>query len=137
MISGLKNNITSAIFVIILLMVVSAILLTPMLSMVVLGAIFAYAIRPLSRKLEPYTKFQSVAIFVGMIIVIFPLIVILLIFINTIISAAPSLIIFVKNLNLSSINSTTLQNYPLIQQNFPGSTSSQMINSVVNIRWNG
>lgn len=132
MIGGLKHNVTSAIFIIIILMVVSAILLTPMLSMVILGAIFAYAIRPLSRRLEPYTKFQSIAIFIGMIIVIFPLIVILLIFINTIISAAPSLIIFVKNLNISSLNTTTLQNYPLIQQYFPASTSSQMINSVVN-----
>lgn len=129
---GLKYNVTSAIFIIMILMVVSAILLTPMMSMVVLGAIFAYAIRPLSRRLEPYTKFESIAIFVGMIIVIFPLIIILLIFINTIISAAPSLIIFVKNLNLSSLNSTTLQNYPLFQQYFPASTSSQMINSIVN-----
>ena len=132
MINGLKENVTSAIFIIILLMVISVVLLTPMLSMVILGAIFAYAIRPLSNRMEPYLKFRSVAIFVGMIIVIIPLIIILLIFINTIISAAPSLVVFVKNLNLSSLNSTSLQNYPPLQQYFPSSSSSQIINSVFN-----
>lgn len=132
MIDGLKDNLTSAIFIIIILMVASAILLTPMLSMVILGAIFAYAIRPLSRRMEPYLRFRSIAIFVGMIIVIFPLIIILLIFLNTIISAAPSLVVFVKNLNLSSLNSTNLQNYPPIQQYIPSTSSSQIINSVFN-----
>ena len=132
MISGLKNDVTSAIFIIMILVIISVILLTPMLSMVVLGGIFAYAIRPLSRRMEPYLKFRSIAIFVGMIIVIIPLIIILIIFINTIISAAPSLIIFVKNLNLSSINSTSLQNYPPLQQYIPASSSSQLVNSIFN-----
>ena len=132
MINGLKNDITSAIFIIMVLVVISIFLLTPMLSMVILGAIFAYAIRPLSRRMEPYLKFRSIAIFVGMIIVIIPLIIILLIFINTIISAAPALIIFVKNLNLSSINSTSLQNYPPLQQYIPASSSSQIVSSVFN-----
>jgi predicted PurR-regulated permease PerM len=132
MINGLKNDVTSALFIIIVLVIISVILLTPMLSMVVLGGIFAYAIRPLSRRMEPYLKFRSIAIFVGMIIVIIPLIIILFIFINTIISAAPSLIIFVKNLNLSSINSTSLQNYPPLQQYIPASSSSQVVNSIFN-----
>ena len=46
MIDNLKSTVTSAIFIIIILVVFSALLLTPMLSMIILGAIFAYAIRP-------------------------------------------------------------------------------------------
>ena len=132
MIDNLKSTVTSAIFVIIILVILSTLLLTPFLSMIILGAIFAYAIRPLSSRMEPYLKFRSVAIFVGMIIVIIPLIVILIIFIDTIIASAPSFLIFIKNLNLSSFNSSSIQNIPLIQQNFPSSSSSPIVNSVFN-----
>ena len=97
MIDNLKSTVTSAIFIIIILVVFSALLLTPMLSMIILGAIFAYAILPLSVRMEPYLKFRSVAIFVGMIIVIIPLIAISILFINTIISSAPAFVEFVKN----------------------------------------
>jgi predicted PurR-regulated permease PerM len=98
MIDNLKSTVTSAIFIIIILVVISTLVLTPMLSMIILGGIFAYAIRPLSRRMEPYLKFRSVAIFVGMIIVIIPLIAILIIFINTIIASTPSFVEFVKAL---------------------------------------
>jgi predicted PurR-regulated permease PerM len=132
MIDSFKGNITSAIFIIIVLVVISAILLTPMLSMIILGAIFAYAIRPLSRRMEPYLKYRSIAIFVGMIIVIIPLIVVLYIFINTIIASAPSLLGFVKNLNLSNLSTVSLQTYPPIQQYFPTTNSSQLLTSISN-----
>ncbi len=60
MIDNLKSTVTSAIFVILILVVISAFVLTPMLSMIILGAIFAYAIRPISSRMEPYLKFKSV-----------------------------------------------------------------------------
>jgi predicted PurR-regulated permease PerM len=130
MIDNLKGTLTSAIFIIIVLVILSALVLTPMLSMIILGAIFAYAIRPLSRRMEPYLKFKSVAIFVGMIIVIIPLIAILILFINTIIASAPAFVNFVKSLNLTSINSSSIQNFPPIQQYFPTATSSPLVTSV-------
>ena len=130
MIDNLKGTVTSAIFIIIILVIFSAIVLTPMLSMIILGAIFAYAIRPLSNRLEPYVKFRSVAIFIGMIIVIIPLIAILILFINTLIASAPAFVEFIKSLNLTSINSSSIQNFPPIQHYFPTTTSSPLITSV-------
>ena len=53
MIDNLKSTVTSAIFIIIILVILSALVLTPMISMIILGAIFAYAIRPLSSRMEP------------------------------------------------------------------------------------
>lgn len=130
MIDNLKGTVTSAIFIIIILVILSALVLTPMLSMIILGAIFAYAIRPLSNRLEPYVKFRSVAIFIGMIIVIIPLIAILILFINTLIASAPAFVEFIKSLNLTSINSSSIQNFPPIQHYFPTTTSSPLITSV-------
>lgn len=130
MIDNLKGTVTSAIFIIIILVILSALVLTPMISMIILGAIFAYAIRPLSSRMEPYVKFRSVAIFIGMIIVIIPLIAILILFINTLIASAPAFVEFIKSLNLTSINSSSIQNFPPIQHYFPTTTSSPLITSV-------
>lgn len=131
MIDNFKGTVTSAIFVIIILVVLSVLVLTPMLSMIILGAIFAYAIRPLSRRMEPYLKFRSVAIFVGMIIVIIPLIAVLILFINTIIASTPAFLQFVNGLNLNNITNN-IQNYPPIQQYVPmGNSSSSVVNSAV------
>ncbi|WP_048191697.1 AI-2E family transporter [Methanobacterium sp. SMA-27] len=132
MINDIKNNLTSAIFVIIILVIFSALVLTPMLSMIILGAIFAYAIRPLSNRMEPYLKYKSIAIFVGMIIVIIPLIAIIILFINTIIASTPAFVEFVKTLNLGSINSTNIQNYLPIQQYIPAESTSPVVTSVIN-----
>jgi predicted PurR-regulated permease PerM len=132
MIDNFKNTITSALFIILILVILSAFILTPMLSMIILGAIFAYAIRPISRWMEPYLKFRSITIFVVMIIVIIPLVAILFLFINTIIDSAPALIGFVKSLNLSSINSNSIQNFPPIQHYFPTATSSSIVSSTFN-----
>ena len=132
MIDNLKSTVTSAIFVIIILVIVSAILLTPMLSMIILGAIFAYAVRPLSRRMEPYLRFNSFAIFVGMILIIIPLIAILFLFINTIIASTPAFVEFVRGLNLSSVNSATIQNYLPIQQYLPAASSSPLVTSIFN-----
>lgn len=131
MIDNFKGTLTSAIFVIIILVVLSVLVLTPMLSMIILGAIFAYAIRPLSRRMEPYLKFRSVAIIVGMIIVILPLIAILILFINTLIASTPAFLQFVNGFNLNNITSN-IQNYPPIQQYVPiGNSSSSVVNSTV------
>ncbi len=132
MIDNFKSTVTSAIFVILILVVISAFVLTPMLSMIILGGIFAYAIRPISSRMEPYIKFKSVTIFLGMIIVIIPLIAILILFINTIVDSAPAFIGFVKSLNISSINSSTILNFPPIQHYFPTETSSPIVVSVYN-----
>jgi predicted PurR-regulated permease PerM len=47
MIYKLKKTLTSAIFIVAVLLFLSLLILTPMLSMLVLAAVFAYAVRPL------------------------------------------------------------------------------------------
>lgn len=129
---NVKETLSSAIFIIIILALISVFLLTPMISMIILGGIFAYAIRPLSSRMEPYLKFKSIAIFIGMIVVIIPLIAILILFINTLISSAPVFLSFVKSFNISSINSTSLQYYPPLQKYLPAASTSPLVTSLFN-----
>ena len=54
MINNLKGTLTSAIFVMAVLLFLSLLIITPMLSMIVLAAVFAYAVRPIARRLQPF-----------------------------------------------------------------------------------
>jgi len=119
MIHKLKGTFTSAIFIVLLLMVMSLAVLTPMLSMIILGALFAYGIRPIALRIEHYVKFRSVAIFVAMIIVILPLILILVFSINSIAQSAPVIAATAKNIDLNSLNSTSIQSSAMVQQYLP------------------
>ena len=65
MIYKIKGTLTSALFVVAVLLVLSLVVLTPMLSMIVLAAVFAYVVRPIARKLQPFLRFQSLAILVA------------------------------------------------------------------------
>ena len=51
MIYNLKGTLTSAIFVIAVLLILSLAILTPMLSMIILAAVFAYRHVPVSERL--------------------------------------------------------------------------------------
>ncbi|KAF5089210.1 AI-2E family transporter [anaerobic digester metagenome] len=119
MIYKLKGTVTSAIFIVLLLMLMSLVILTPMLSMIILGAVFAYGIRPIASRMEPYIKFKSVAIFIAMIIVILPLILILGLSINSVAQSAPVIATAAKNVDLNSINSTNIQSSAMVQQYLP------------------
>jgi predicted PurR-regulated permease PerM len=130
MIYKLKGTLASAIFVVLLLLVLSLFVLTPMLSIIILGALFAYGVRPLSRIMEPYLKFRSFAIVLAMIIIIIPLIAVLALFISTIIQATPAIIVSLKSINLSSISSTSIQNYPVVNHYLPA--GSPYLTSVLN-----
>lgn len=135
MIYKLKGTLTSAFFVVLILLVLSFIVLTPMISMIILGAAFAYVIRPLSLKMEPSLKFRSIAIVVAMIIIIIPLIILLIIIINSIVQSIPSIILFVKNIDLNSVNihnNTFFQHY-LPQGIYPYINSSSTINIATDI----
>ena len=121
MIDNLKGTLTSAIFVMALLMFLSLVILSPMLSMIVLAAVFAYAVRPIALRLQPYLKFQSLAITVAMIVVILPLIAILIFCINSLIQSAPSLIAAAQSMNIDSITMASIQSSSQFQQYVPSS----------------
>jgi predicted PurR-regulated permease PerM len=118
---NLKDTLTSAFFIVLVLLGLSLLVLTPLISMILLGAIFAYLIRPISRRMEPSMKYKSVAVFVAMILVIIPMIALLVVIINGIIQTIPTVIGFASSLNLTHLNSSSIQNYPLIKQYVPTS----------------
>lgn len=120
MIYKLKGTVTSAIFVVLILIIASFLVLYPLMSMILLGAIFAYAIRPLSRKMNPYLKFESVSIIVAMILVILPLIALIAFSISTIISSAPAIMGAASNVDTASLNQTINQTSNQIAGYVPG-----------------
>jgi len=107
----LKGTVTSAVFVVLVLLVMSFFVLTPVFSAIILGAVFAYGIRPISRRMLPYLKFEIVTIILSMTLVILPLIVLIIIIINSSIESIPLLSGIVNNVNLGSINTSTIQHY--------------------------
>lgn len=115
----LKGTVTSAIFVVAVLLIMSFFVLTPVFSAIILSAVFAYGIRPISKKMLPYLKFETLSIIMSMIIVILPLIVLIVIIINSLIESAPLIVGIVKNTGLGSISASTIQQYPLVQQYTP------------------
>ncbi|HOI41083.1 MAG TPA: AI-2E family transporter [Methanobacterium sp.] len=121
MIYKLKGTLTSAIFIVAVLLFLSLLILTPMLSMLVLAAVFAYAVRPIARRLQPYLKFHSLTIAVAMVVIILPLIAILFYSVEALAQSAPSLVAAVESMNISNITSASIQNSPQFQQYVPDS----------------
>ncbi|MCE5214619.1 MAG: AI-2E family transporter [Methanobacterium sp.] len=92
MISHIKNIPTSTIIIfIVVLTILSIAILTPILSMVIFGAILAYYVRYVSRKIKPRLKYDTLAVLLGMIILAIPLILLLYFTFSQFISIAGSL----------------------------------------------
>ena len=72
-----KEYITPPILMIAFLLVVSFMFIFPVLNMVILGAILAYAIRPVAHKIQSKLKYSSISILLAMIVVLIPLILLL------------------------------------------------------------
>lgn len=70
----LKDYITPPVMLILFLLAISLIFIFPVLDMIILGAILAYGIRPVARKIQSKLKFESVSILLAIILVIIPLI---------------------------------------------------------------
>lgn len=78
MISHIKNMSSSTIIpIIIILTILSLAILTPIIAMVVFGAILAYYVNYIARKIKPYVKYDTLAVFLGMIIIAVPIVLLL------------------------------------------------------------
>lgn len=122
MIYKLRDTVKSGFFIIIVLIILSIFVLTPMISMIILGAVFAYVIRPISNRLLPYLKFETLSIIITMILVILPLIAIIAVIINSFIESIPLLVSLAKSYNIESLNSISAQQYlPTMLQSYTGS----------------
>ena len=103
---NLKEYITPPVMLILFLLIISVMIISPVLNMVILGAILAYGIRPLARKISSKIKFHSVSIFLAVILVMIPL-VLLIVYIISVIAGVLSDVLIVNpggfNLNLDTI----------------------------------
>ena len=72
------KKLTIPLLILIILLGLSFGIITPVLDMIILGAIFAYGLRPLSKKLESKLRFQSVSVVISIIIVLIPLIILII-----------------------------------------------------------
>lgn len=71
---SIKENLTPPILLIIFLLIISLIFIFPVLNMVIIGAILAYGVRPVARKIQSKLRFQSLSILLAMIVILIPLI---------------------------------------------------------------
>lgn len=111
MIHRLKGTMTSGVFILLALLILSFLVLAPVVNMIILGAIFAYGLRPISRKIEPFLKFRSLSIVVAMVILIIPLIIIIAVCINALINTTPELLKIIQRINTANITNATIQQY--------------------------
>lgn len=72
-----KLSVSTIIPIIIVLTLISIGILTPILTMVIFGAILAYYIRYIARKVRPYVKYDTAAVFLGMILFAVPIVLLL------------------------------------------------------------
>nr|WP_294999232.1 AI-2E family transporter [uncultured Methanobrevibacter sp.] len=71
---NINEHLTPPVLMIIFLLIVSLMIVFPVLNMVILGAILAYGVRPVARKIQSKLKFQSVSILIAMVVILIPLI---------------------------------------------------------------
>lgn len=78
MISNFKiSSISTLILLLILFTIFSLGILSPVISLILLGAMIAYLVRPLAFKIKPYVKYETLAIFIVMGLLAAPLILII------------------------------------------------------------
>ncbi|MDO5810710.1 MAG: AI-2E family transporter [Methanobrevibacter sp.] len=70
----IKEYLTPPILLVIFLLVVSSMIIFPVLNMVILGAILAYGVRPVARRIRSKLKYSSISILLAMVVILIPLI---------------------------------------------------------------
>ncbi len=104
MFSNLKIPSVSYLFILLVLFTLLSLgILFPILSLVLLGAMIAYIVRPLAQKIKPYVKYETLAIFLAMIILATPIVLLIYFTVGQILLVATDI---VGNLP-SPTNSTT------------------------------
>ena len=106
----LKEYITPPVLLVLFLLGISLMIVSPVLNMVILGAILAYAIRPLARKITSKIKIRSVSIFLAVILVM------IIAYIISVISGVLSDVLVVNpsgfNLNLDTVINQMVNSLP-------------------------
>lgn len=70
----LKHKYSLHIFIIIILLAMSFFTVVPVLNMILLGAMVAYGLTPVAKRIQSKVKYESISIFIAIILVVIPLI---------------------------------------------------------------
>ena len=70
----IKEHLSFPVLLVIFLLILSLMFVFPVLKMIILGAILAYIVKPVSCKIQSKLKYSSVSILIAMIVVLIPLI---------------------------------------------------------------
>ena len=70
----IKEYLTPPVLLIVFLLVISLMFIFPVLNMIILGAVLAYIVKPVSCRIQSKLKYSSVSILIGMFVVLIPLI---------------------------------------------------------------
>jgi len=145
MISHIKKMSSSTIFPLLLLLtILSLVVLSPIITMVIFGAILAYYVRFISQKIKPYIKYDTLAIFLGMILLTIPIAILLYFTITQILGISSLLLGSVQQatagnstMDLSHINGAVekLGLSPAITQNIVDAIKSgilQLLSAITN-----
>lgn len=132
LISNLKKlSFSTIIPLIIILTLLSLGILIPILSMVIFGAILAYYVRYIAQKVRPYVKYDTLSVFLGMIILAIPVILLLYFTFSQFVSIAGS---FFGSLQQAATGSSTMnmtQINEMVQNlGFPANISQSVTDTV-------
>ena len=70
----IKQHLTPPMLLVIFLVIVSLMIVFPVLNMIILGAILAYGVRPVARRIQSKLKFSSLSILLAIIVILIPLV---------------------------------------------------------------
>ena len=70
----IKQHLTPPVLLVIFLVIVSLMIVFPVLNMIILGAILAYGVRPVARRIQSKLKFSSLSILLAIIVILIPLV---------------------------------------------------------------
>lgn len=132
MISNFKKlSISTVIPLIIILTLLSVGILIPILSMVIFGAILAYYVRYISKKIRPYVKYDTLSVFLGMILFAIPIILLLYFTFSQFISIAGS---FFGSLQQAATGNSTMNmtqiNEAVQNLNLPSNVSQSLADTI-------
>ena len=72
-----KKSVSPLLLLIVLFTALSFVILSPIISLIIFGAMIAYLVRPLALKIKPFVKFETLAIFLAMGILAAPVIIVI------------------------------------------------------------
>ena len=103
MIEKIRGTVTSASFLVLVLILLSAVIIYPIWTMLFLGAVFAYIVRPVALRINRRIPYLSVSIILAMMVVMMPLIGIIVFTVDSIINSAPALASLAGNIDVTGI----------------------------------